>query len=110
GLGRVTAQISDQGRSGRPGGFVISNVRNDDDLAGELWGLGRWLNDARYGTWRDDALPLPDTVERSRRGIRQERAFRGEALSSLREAAIQQFVQRVQNWPEQQDLALLSNV
>ncbi len=109
GLGKVTAQISDQGKNGRPGGFVISNVRNDDDLAGELWGLGRWLSHTRYGTWEDDALPLPPEIERGQRGIRRERIFRGAALSALREAAIQQFVQRMQDWPEQQDLRLLSN-
>jgi CRISPR-associated RAMP protein (TIGR02581 family) len=107
GLGKVTAQISDQGHNGRPGGFVISNIRNTDEPDAELWGLGRWLNDASYGTWQDDVLPLSSAVERSKRGIRQERIFQGQALDNLREAAIDTFVQRMQSWPEQQELSLL---
>ncbi len=107
GLGKVTAEISEQEHNGRPGGFVLSNVRNDDDMVGELWGLGRWLNDASYGTWNDDAVPLSGEMERSRRGIRQERVVRGQALADLRGASIDHFIRRVQNWPEQQELSLL---
>jgi CRISPR-associated RAMP protein (TIGR02581 family) len=116
GLGKVTAEISNQGRKGRPGGFVISNVRDDDNVRGELWGLGRWLDNASYGTWKDDLLSLPagkadngqSEIVRGRRGIRWERAFTGQALAGLSKAAIDQFVQRMQSWPEQQDLALLT--
>src|SRR2546429_4938992 len=36
GLGQVTAQISEQGRDGRPGGFVTSSIRENDER--ELWG------------------------------------------------------------------------
>lgn len=108
GLGKVTAQISEQGRNGRPGGFVLSNVRDDDAQAGELWGLGRWLNNTSYGTWSDDVVPLVGEIEKSRRGIRQERVLKGATLAALREAAIDQCVHRIQNWPEQQELALLS--
>jgi CRISPR-associated RAMP protein (TIGR02581 family) len=107
GLGKVTAQISEQGRHNRSGGFVISNICDDDDIEGELWGLGRWLNNASYGTRKDDLLELPDGVERNPRGIRRERLFNGVALKALRDAAIAQFVQRMRNWPEQQTLMLL---
>lgn len=110
GLGSVTAQISEEGRNGRSGGFVISNIRNSEEPADELWGLGRWLNDASYGTQpgdKGDVLNLPSAVEQRKRGIRQERVFKGETLSSLSDAAINTFVERIQAWPEQKALALL---
>ncbi len=106
GLGKVTAQVSEQERNGRPGGFVISSFRADEPLD-ELWGLGRWLNDGSYGTWANDLLkPIP-AVEREKRGIRHLRAFKGQALNDLRDAAIEQFVERMQNWPDESKLALV---
>src|SRR6266700_4086506 len=56
GLGKVTAKISDQGSNGRPGGFVTSSMRGNNEPDEELWGLGRWLNDNSYGTKPDDLL------------------------------------------------------
>ncbi len=103
GLGKVTATISDTGSNGRPGGFVTSAIRDSQEPDNELWGLGRWLNDGSYGTWKDDYLELTRRVERADRGIRVMRSFTGEALNSLRNAAIDQFVKRMQAWPE--DLA-----
>lgn len=107
GLGQVTARVSDQARSdGRPGGFVISTMNAEQEQKDELWGLGRWLNDGSYGTRKDDLLkPIP-TIERTRRGIRSLRSFQGEAFNTLRDAAIAQFVDRMQNWPEQTPLML----
>jgi CRISPR-associated RAMP protein (TIGR02581 family) len=101
GLGMVTAKISDQGRNGRPGGLVTSIIRGNEEPIDQLWGLGRWLNDERYGTWRDDLLSLSQSVERSERGIRSMRAFKDDALLVLRDAAIDEFVRRMRNWPEQ---------
>jgi CRISPR-associated RAMP protein (TIGR02581 family) len=98
GLGQVTAQISEQGRDGRPGGFVTSSIRENDEP--ELWGLGRWLNDGSYGTQIDDIIPLPPSVESSKNGIRSIRVFTGEALNTLRDAAISDFVKRMENWSE----------
>ncbi len=109
GLGNVTAQISEQGRNGRPGGFVISTIRNSAEPDTELWGLGRWLDNASYGTWKNDLVSLTKAVEKSERGIRQERVFKDETLTSLRDAAIDQFFQRVQEWPEQEALTLLAS-
>src|SRR5579859_1751810 len=104
GLGKVTAQISDQGRNGRPGGFVTSSIRDmrEHEEPDEVWGLGRWLRDqsASYGTWEDDRLRLSVPVEASPRGIRMLRAFEGEALASLQSGAIEAFIKRMQNWPE----------
>jgi CRISPR-associated RAMP protein (TIGR02581 family) len=104
GLGKVTAQISDQGRNGWPGGFVTSCIRDmrEHEEPNELWGLGRWLNDqsASYGTWQDDRLQLGTPVEASPRGIRMLRVFEGEALKSLQNGAIEAFIKRMQNWPE----------
>ncbi len=100
GLGQVTAQISDQGRNGRAGGFVLSSIRGNEEPADEVWGLGRWLNDESYGTWKDDVLKLKEPVARNARGIRSQRSFTGDALKDLREAAIDQFVRRMREWPE----------
>jgi CRISPR-associated RAMP protein (TIGR02581 family) len=101
GLGKVKAEISMQEKNGRPGGLVTSIIRGSEEPINELWGLGRWLNDGSYGTWQDDLLQLSSPVERSERGIRSSRAFTGDALTSLREAAIEQFVRHMRNWPEQ---------
>src|SRR2546421_6501293 len=98
GLGQVTAQISEQGRDGRPGGFVTSSIRENDER--ELWGLGRWLNDGSYGTQIDDMIPLPPSVESSKNGIRSIRVFTGDVLNTLRNAAITDFVKRMEKWSE----------
>lgn len=98
GLGQVTAQISEQGHNGRPGGFVISSMRESNEQPDEVWGLGAWLNDGSYGTRIEDKLVLSPAVEQIPRGIRNIRAFTGEALTTLRKAAIDDFVKRMRNW------------
>jgi CRISPR-associated RAMP protein (TIGR02581 family) len=100
GLGKVTAQISDQGRNGRPGGFVTSSIRGTNEPENELWGLGRWLNDGSYGTQQDDLLKNVRPSERNQRGIRSQRVFSGEALAALQEAAIADFIARIQGWQQ----------
>lgn len=103
GLGKVTASLSNEERNGRPAGVVISSIRESAEPGNELWGLGKWLdNDNSYGTWEDDLLPLSRPVERTNRGIRSLRAFNDDDLSSLRNATIENFVERIRNWPEQQ--------
>lgn len=99
GLGQVTAQISEQDHNGRPGGFVISSIRDTNEPESELWGLGRWLNDGSYGTQRDDLLKDIASLERSERGIRNIRVFTSKALQALQKAAIDDFIIRMQNWP-----------
>ncbi len=106
GLGKVTAKISDTSSNGRPGGFVTSTLRGSQEPANQLWGLGRWLRDGTYGTWEDDYLELARPVERTDRGIRALRAFTGNDLNALRDAAIDQFVRRMQAWPEESPLEL----
>ena len=103
GLGKVTASMSGEERNGRPGGVVISSIRESSEPDNELWGLGKWLDDDNsYGTWEDDLLALPRPVERTNRGIRSLRTFNGDDLSALRNATIENFVERIRNWPEQQ--------
>jgi len=107
GLGQVTARVKDQDRAdGRPGGFVISTMHADEEPENELWGLGRWLNDESYGTRKEDRLKAIPSVERKQRGIRSLRSFQGEAFNTLRDRAIADFVQRMQEWPEQVPLQL----
>lgn len=100
GLGRVTAQISTKGEQDQQNGFITSVIRNSAEPENKLWGLGRWLEDGSYGTWEDDQIMLTQPVERHRKGIRDQRFFQRQALSSLREAAIDDFVTRIQNWPD----------
>lgn len=102
GLGKVRAEISTEARNGRPGGLVTSVIRESGEPDNELWGLGRWLNDESYGTWRDDLIPLSQPGERSNHGIRRLRIFNDEAsLTALQDAAIEQFITRIRNWPTQ---------
>jgi CRISPR-associated RAMP protein (TIGR02581 family) len=102
GLGQVKAEISDKSTGGRPGGFVVSTLRDTGEPEGEppaqLWGLGRWLNDGSYGTWQDDYLALKPPVVKTPRGIRALRVFGDDDLVNLREAAIVQFVNRLKAW------------
>jgi CRISPR-associated RAMP protein (TIGR02581 family) len=104
GLGKIKATISERETSGRPGGFVTSTMRASQEPESELWGLGRWLNepeDQGYGTRPDDFLTLSGPVERTTRGIRNMRAFTKDAFDALREAAIQNFIERIQAWPQE---------
>ena len=111
GLGKVTATIKEQGSDARPGGLVTNTIRQSQEPEEQLWGLGRWLRDGSYGTWEDDYLDLERPVERNDRGIRSRRVFRGEALNALRNAAIDQFVERMRAWPEElaKEFALVGN-
>jgi CRISPR-associated RAMP protein (TIGR02581 family) len=106
GLGKVKAEISDKSTGGRPGGFVVSAMRDSKEPPEQLWGLGRWLNDDSYGTWRDDFLTLNRQVQAEPRGIRLMRAFSGDDLTNLRDAAITEFVKRMQNWPQEPEKVL----
>ncbi|MGI9061247.1 MAG: type III CRISPR-associated RAMP protein Csx7 [Ktedonobacteraceae bacterium] len=98
GLGKVKAEISDKSAGGRPGGFVVSAMRESHEPAEQLWGLGRWLDDGSYGTWRDDFLTLKSPLQAEPRGIRLMRAFGGDDLTNLRDAAITEFVNRIKAW------------
>lgn len=100
GLGKVKATVKEQGSTARPGGFVTSSLRQSEEPLDQLWGLGRWLNDGSYGTWKDDYLTLKPPVGRIDRGIRSQRVFQGELLNGLRNAAIDQFIERMRAWPE----------
>jgi CRISPR-associated RAMP protein (TIGR02581 family) len=99
GLGKVTAEISASGVNDQPGGLVLNTIRNSQEPPDELRGLGRWLNDGSYGTRPDDYLTLDPPVEHKAHGIREQRAFTGEALDALRAAAIENFIGRIQEWP-----------
>ncbi len=98
GLGKVKAEISEKNTGGRPGGFVVSAMRDSQEPPEQLWGLGRWLNDDSYGTWRDDYLTLQRPVQPEQRGIRRMRVFNGDDLTNLRDDAITGFVKRIQGW------------
>ena len=98
GLGKVKAEISDRSTGGRPGGFVVSAMRGSEEKPEQLWGLGRWLDDESYGTWRDDLLTLERPVQARQRGVRLLRVFGGDDLTNLRDAAITEFVKRIQGW------------
>ena len=98
GLGKVKAEISGKSIGGRPGGFVVSTLRDTEEKPEQLWGLGRWLDDSSYGTWKDDYLVLKPPVEKTPHGIRAIRVFGDDDLVGLREAAIAQFVNRMKAW------------
>lgn len=100
GLGQVKAEISDSDTGGRPGGFVVSTLRETEEPLEQLWGLGRWLNNGSYGTWQNDYIDLKPRVEKTPHGIRALRVFGGTDLTRLRDAAIEQFVKRIKEWPE----------
>ncbi len=91
GLGSVTAATGE-------GGVMFNSTRGTAEPDGELWGLGRWLNDGSYGTRKDDLLKLSTPVAHSEKGIRRTRTLTGNILSELRDASIEQFVQSMLAW------------
>ncbi len=93
GLGKVKAELS-----GASQGIVISTIRNNVEPSNELWGLGRWLNDGSYGTQQGDLLTQVQATESHIEGIRSLRTFTADAL---RDASIEKFVERIQQWPTQ---------
>lgn len=99
GLGQIKAEVSLQEKNGHPGGITTSTIRGSAEPTHELWGLGRWLNDRSYGTWTDDSLPLAQAIERRDHGIRSQRVFSGNAMATLRDATIDHFIKRMQEWP-----------
>ncbi|GCE09294.1 type III CRISPR-associated RAMP protein Csx7 [Dictyobacter aurantiacus] len=110
GLGSVTAEISPNGQHHQPGGFITSTIRNDKEPDNELWGLGRWLEDGSYGTWKDDMINLEQPLERRPNGIRLQRVFQDQNLNALRQATIDEFVSRIQNWPDNSFAHIQSSV
>lgn len=93
GLGKVKAELS-----GASNGIIISTIRNNSEPDNELWGLGRWLNDGSYGTQQDDLLTQVEAAEKRVDGIRRLRTF---TADTLRDATIEKFVERIQQWPTQ---------
>lgn len=110
GLGQIVAQI-DQGTNEQPSGVITSTIRDSGEPPQQLWGLGRWLNDGSYGTWKDDLLELSLSGESSKHGIRTTRLFNGPALDKLREAAIEHFIYRIREseWPQQSSTPISRN-
>ncbi|MGB1251996.1 MAG: type III CRISPR-associated RAMP protein Csx7 [Candidatus Promineifilaceae bacterium] len=60
--------------------------------AGDVWGIGRYLNDGSYGTQPQDTVHLQTAPAATRRGIRQQQQFTKDALDELKTAATQAFV------------------
>jgi hypothetical protein len=67
--------------------------------AAEIWGLGRFLGDSSYGTWPDDTLTLTVTPTSSQHGIRAVQSCTSDALHTLIQQAVQEFVQRISTFP-----------
>lgn len=93
GLGEVKAELSGESK-----GIVISTIRNSGEPDSELWGLGRWLNDGSYGTQQNDLITLASSVKGSIQGIRNMRTF---TFDALKDATIEKFVERIEQWPAQ---------
>lgn len=108
GLGKVRAAISEREERTHPGGVVLSITRpvpkQPTEPDHELWGLGRWLDGkcALYGTKHDDLLTLSPPMKHTPHTIHHLRVFKGDALKTLREQCIEDFVTRIQAWPPAQ--------
>jgi CRISPR-associated RAMP protein (TIGR02581 family) len=65
-----------------------------------IWGLGRFLGaDTSYGTVADDEMTITSAPNGETRGLRTIQTFRGEALAALKQAAIDDFVRRIDAYP-----------
>lgn len=92
GLGAVRGSLA-------PSGVSIHTVGVPSEQgAAEVWGIGRFLGDGRYGTAADDVLVLSEAPERERRGVRSVATYRGDVLQELRDAATGAFVARIDRW------------
>lgn len=65
----------------------------------EIWGLGKFLGNAQYGTDAEDILDLDDLVERGTNGIRLELPLQGALLDRVLDQATTAFIRKMQAWP-----------
>jgi len=104
GLGKITAQISEQAERAHQGGVVLSTIRTsqaEPEAVQEIWGLGRWLPAKErelYGTKRNDTVRLPSSQPYSQDGIRNLLALKGEMLQTLRKDCIDHFITSMREW------------
>ena len=74
--------------------------RTPERNATDIWGLGHFLkDDSPYGTQTDDRLSLTTRPSTTTRGIRTLQTFTNESLHDLKQAAIQEFVRRMETYP-----------
>lgn len=67
---------------------------------GIIWGLGKYMgNDRSYGTWPDDTLTAQPVPEASQKGVRAVQTWRDASLSGLKQAAVAEFVRRIEKFP-----------
>ncbi|NJO82767.1 MAG: CRISPR-associated RAMP protein [Blastochloris sp.] len=74
--------------------------RTPERSATDIWGLGHFLgNKSPYGTQANDQLSLTTRPSTTTRGIRTVQTFTNESLHDLKQAAIQEFVRRMETYP-----------
>lgn len=90
GLGNVKGKISEVAVNylGEMNGKPVETV----------WGLGKLLGNNSYGTDADDQVTIQPSPIEDTHGIRKIATFSGDSLSSLKQAAIESFVEKIQSW------------
>ncbi len=114
GLGQISARISTDVQGWHGGGVSTTTIRSaqgqKQEPDNQLWGLGHWLSHTNsYGTSSSDLLTLKNPVPHTEHGIRLVRSFMGDALTSLREQSLDDFLQRMGEW-EQAPVPSTANV
>lgn len=92
GLGNVKGEISDSGVSVNYVGPL------NGKSAMEVWGMGKFLGDNSYGTNANDQVTISIGPTEETRGIRKITTFKDDSLKSLKQAAVQSFIDKIQLW------------
>jgi len=67
----------------------------------EIWGLGRFLGEGRYGTEAKDSLSAaPTRTEETLQGLTQTLIYEDSALKELAATAAKELVRRIEAWPK----------
>ena len=92
GLGAVRGAVSEI----RTHHIGSTEGRADDTI----WGLGKFMGtDCSYGTWSDDTLSVKAAPETTCSGVRAVQTWREANLAALRQAAVSDFVHRIEQFP-----------
>ncbi len=90
GLGNVKGKIS---------GVLVNYIGAVNGKPAEtVWGLGKLLGNNSYGTDANDQVPIQPPPTEKTHGIRKVTTFSGDSLNSLKQAAIESFVEKIQSW------------
>lgn len=91
GLGNIKGEISEVSVN-----YIIGGTNSKP--TGEVWGLGKLLGDASYGTDASDKMDVQSPPNEEMCGIRKITTFKDDSLKCLRQVSVDSFVEKILSW------------